>query len=44
MVEGVCVAATHGDCGLCVRMKRKGWGGEGEGLREGRVGFFDKFL
>ena len=35
IVEGVRVAATHGDCGLCVRMKRKGGGGEGEGLREG---------
>ena len=34
MLEGVRVAATHGDCGLCVRMKPERRGrGRGRGLR-----------
>ena len=46
MVERVGVAATHGECGLCVRMKRerrgrgKGWGRATMVVRKG----MDKFL
>ena len=50
MVEWVCVAATHGDCGLYVRIKRerrgmgRGWGRAAMVVRKGTDGFFDKFL
>ena len=54
IVEGVRVAATHGDCGLCVRMKQEMRGrgrgrGKGRGraaivVRKGKGRFFDKFL